>query len=84
MSRDWYVALPCSAMCLSAVYDCGISLSYPLTIFLCLPKYPFRGFWSKKGLSSTIKAIFGISKNGLNLKKVLSMNDKYSYIPLPM
>ena len=33
MSRDGRVALPCGAMGLSAVCDCGISLSYSLTIF---------------------------------------------------
>ena len=33
MSRDGCVALSCGAMGLSAVCDCGISLSYSLTIF---------------------------------------------------
>ena len=33
MSRDCCVDLPCGAMGLSAVCDCGISLSYSLTIF---------------------------------------------------
>ena len=33
MSRDCCVALPRGAMGLSAVCDCGISLSYSLTIF---------------------------------------------------
>ena len=34
MSRDGWVALPHGAMGLSAVCDCGISRSYPLTIFV--------------------------------------------------
>ena len=33
MSRDGWVALPRGAMGLSAVCNCGISLSYSLTIF---------------------------------------------------
>ena len=38
MSRDCYVALPHDAMGLSAVCDCGISLSYSLTIFVSCAK----------------------------------------------
>ena len=34
VSRDCCVALPRSAIGLSAVCDCGISLSYSLTIFI--------------------------------------------------
>ena len=34
MSRDCCVALPRGAMELSAVCDCGLSLSYSLTIFV--------------------------------------------------
>ena len=33
VSRDGWVVLPCGAMGLSAVCDCGISWSYSLTIF---------------------------------------------------
>ena len=33
MSRDGCVALPWGAISLSAVFDCGIFLSYSLTIF---------------------------------------------------
>ena len=34
MSRDCCVALPCDAMGLAAVCECGISLSYSFTIFI--------------------------------------------------
>ena len=37
MSRDGLAALPRGATGLSAVYDCGISLSYSLTIFVAPP-----------------------------------------------
>ena len=36
VSCDCCVALPCGAIGLSAVCDCGISLSYSLTIFIWL------------------------------------------------
>ena len=39
MSRDGCVALPRGAMGLSAVCDCGISLSYSLIIFDFGPHY---------------------------------------------
>ena len=34
MSPDGLVALPCGAMGLSVICDCGISWSYSLTIFV--------------------------------------------------
>ena len=37
VSRDCCVALPRGVMGLSAVCDCGISRSYSLTIFGCVP-----------------------------------------------
>ena len=37
MSRDGCVALPRGTMCLSAVCDCGISLSYSLFLYTVKP-----------------------------------------------
>ena len=44
MSCDGCVALPRGAMGLSAVCDCGISWSYPLTIFVVSDKKIFKVF----------------------------------------
>ena len=41
MSGDCCVALPCGAMGLYEVCDCGISLSYSLTIFTTLSIFIF-------------------------------------------
>ena len=47
VSRDGCVALPRGGIGLSAVCVCGIFLSYPLTIFLCLLlAVPWVGLWS--------------------------------------
>ena len=46
MSRDCCVALPHGAMGLSAVCDCGISLSYSLTFLIQLSPFEVRNFFS--------------------------------------
>ena len=44
MSRDGWVALPCGAMGLSSVCDCGISWSYSLTIFYYSDNRTYPGY----------------------------------------
>ena len=51
VSRDWFVALACVAMGLSAVCGCDISLSYSLTIFNPLKLSFFSNYSKSKTMS---------------------------------